>query len=156
MDSGTRFTTAHTVQGVAGGIPLLSVPSGLHRIPHTQQKEGKPAAHCHQSHLPPAVTTVMPLLLSAPGAEGWRWLQVVVVQRSLWPPGLLPGVISSDLSIKEARKGEQPFISSCLTSSSGELYLPSECGQTVSSQQGGAFPFHTPQRAAWANFSLVG
>lgn len=61
------------------------------------------------------------------------------VQRSLWPPGLLPGVISSDLSMKKARKGEQPFISSCLTSSLGELYLPSDCGQAVSSKQGGAF-----------------
>lgn len=63
----------------------------------------------------------------------------VVAQKSWWPPGLLGGVISSNLSITEARKGEQPFISSCFTSSSGELYLPSKCGQTVSSQQGGVF-----------------
>lgn len=36
----------------------------------------------------------------------------VVVQKSSWPVGLLRGVISSDLSIREARKREQPFITS--------------------------------------------
>lgn len=75
-------------------------------------------------------------LVMAPA--GWSDVGVVV-QKSWWPPGLLRGVISAHLSIREARKGEQPFISSCFTSSSGELYLPSKCGQTVSSQQGGVF-----------------
>lgn len=70
----------------------------------------------------------------------------VVVQKSSWPVGLLRGVISSDLSIREARKREQPFI----TSSWGELYLPSKCGQTVSSQQGGVFlSTHRTEQLIW-------
>lgn len=50
-------------------------------------------------------------------------------------------------AVWEAGEGAQPFEGSGVTRSTGELYLPSKCGQTVSSQQGGVLlsTHHTEQ-----------
>lgn len=53
-------------------------------------------------------------------------------------------------AVWEAGEGAQPFMGSSVTSSTGELYLPSKCGQTVSSQQGGVLrSTHHTEQLGW-------